>query len=122
MTDVFTEIEEIRLKRRHKDTINLLLTERMGFSRFEIENLLVIYHKIQMSTPNPSLLMEHSHLKRVLIHGLSMWDLKMHPYILAVANANYGKYVTYYRFVKLMALYLHGSLEEKIDYCFSVRN
>lgn len=121
MDAALSEIEEIRLKRRHRDAINKLVKET-PFTRFEIENLLVIYHKVQMSTPNPNVLLDHSQLKRIMIHGLSIGDLRMHPYILAVVNGNYGKYVSHYRFVKLMALYLYGTLQEKIDYCFSVRN
>lgn len=112
-------LTESKLRRCHRITINKLLKETR-FTQFEIENLLVIYHKIQMTTSDKEMPIHHSHLKRFLINGLSLSDLKMHPYILAVVNCNYGKYITHYTFVKLMSLYLHGTLLEKIDYCFAV--
>lgn len=111
--------EEIRFKQRNKSLMQELAT-LTHFNYDEIEYLCVIYYKLQILGEGKKTPIRRSQLKDVLHNALNMTEHRLMNCILSTVDRSLTPYVSMENWVKIMSLYLRGTLEEKIKYCYTV--
>ncbi|KAJ3664891.1 hypothetical protein Zmor_000426 [Zophobas morio] len=113
-------MEETRFKKKHSDLI-IKLVKKLHFTYTELECIFIIYYKLQKdNTDKNATGISKNQLRDVLHSGLDMTDDALMDRIFAVFEKGPGTTVSMETWATALSLWLRGTLEEKIDYCFSV--
>ncbi|XP_063697175.1 calaxin-like [Culicoides brevitarsis] len=100
--------------RRHK------FLRTTHFNAKELESLLYIYHKLQRDTSDPSKNISRFQLSTIFHVVFGMPDSILMPRIFHVIIGSAASTVPVTSWIKMMNIFLRGTLEEQIDYCFAV--
>lgn len=115
-------MEETRFKKKHSELIQKLV-KKLHFTYQEIECILIIYYKLQKDGAEKQQGISKSQLRDVLHCGLDMTDDALMDRIFSVfekGEKGPSTCVSMETWVTALSLWLRGTLEERIDYCFSV--
>lgn len=113
-------MEETRFKKKHSELIQKLV-RKLHFTYTEMECIFIIYYKLQKENneKNPSGIPK-AQLRDVLHAGLDMTDDALMDRIFLVFDKGRSNNVSLEVWATALSLWLRGTLEEKIDYCFAV--
>ncbi|VVD02758.1 calaxin-like [Leptidea sinapis] len=113
-------MEEIRFRKKH-GAMWMEIQKDTHFSFDELEQIMVIFFKIQKRDEKPAAsdLISRSHFRDVLHTGLGMTDAYMMERVMVALDRGTSPYVTMATFAKALSLYLRGDLEERISYAFT---
>ena len=117
-------MEETRFKKRHGKLIQRL-SKRLHFTYRELESVLLVYHKLQMESPEKNVGVTKGQFRDVLHAGFGMTDDTLMDRIFTAledrrGSARGGQIVGMEMWATTLSLFLRGTLEEKIAHCFQV--
>ncbi|KYB25036.1 calaxin [Tribolium castaneum] len=113
-------MEETRFKKKHSDLIQKL-AKKLHFTYTELECIFIIYYKLQKDNADKNQNgISKNQLRDVLHSGLDMTDDGLMDRIFSVFERGPSTCVSMETWATALSLWLRGTLEEKIDYCFSV--
>jgi Ca2+-binding EF-hand superfamily protein len=113
-------MEETRFKKKHSDLIQKLV-KKLHFTYTELECIFIIYYKLQKDNADKNATgITKNQLRDVLHSGLDMTDDALMDRIFSVFERGPSTTVSMETWATALSLWLRGTLEEKIDYCFSV--
>ncbi|CAH4038415.1 EF-hand calcium-binding domain-containing protein 1-like [Pieris brassicae] len=113
-------MEEIRFRKKH-GALWIEIQKETHFSFDELEQIMVIFFKIQKRDEKPAAsdLISRAHFRDVLHTGLGMTDSYMMERVMVALDRGTSPFVTMATFAKAISLYLRGTLEERISYAFT---
>lgn len=113
-------MEETRFKKKHSELIQKLV-RKLHFSYTEMECIFIIYYKLQKENNEKNCNgIPKAQLRDVLHAGLDMTDDSLMDRIFLVFDKGKSNTVSLEVWATALSLWLRGTLEEKIDYCFGV--
>ncbi|KAF5297489.1 hypothetical protein FQA39_LY12083 [Lamprigera yunnana] len=112
-------MEETRFKRKHIKLIKKLSKE-LHFTYTEMEQILLIYYKIQKRGIEKAPGITKVQLREVLHTAFDMTDVELTNDVVMSMVRGPSPYVPMNKFARIIALLLKGTLEEKINHCFEV--
>lgn len=114
-------IEETRFRKKYQE-LSLKLSKKLHFTYREVECLLIIYYKLQNS--NDSKLGVHKTQFWDIIHNsLNMTDdTLMDRIFYFIEKGSSSPFLSMETWATNLSLFLRGTIEEKINYCFMVSN
>lgn len=111
-------LEETRFKKKHSELIQRL-SKKLHFSYEELECIFIIYYKIQKDGgKQPG--MTKVQFRDVMHGALDMTDDTIMDRIFTALDKGPSLYVSMEMWAKAMSLFLRGTLEEKMNFCYSV--
>lgn len=111
-------LEESRVLKRYNDFVNKI-QKQVYFSIPEIQSLLILYYKIVKDERTHNNMTKDQFLE-ILHSTLDMTDTYMTEIVLTAANKKSSSHITEELWLKTLSLFLRGTLEEKIKFCYSV--
>lgn len=114
-------MEETRFKKKHSELIQRL-SKKLHFTYTELECIFLIYYKIQKDGADKQPEISKTQFKEVLHNSFDMTDDLLIDHIFMALDRGPSPYVSMEVFASALSLYLRGTLEEQINYCFSVRD
>lgn len=113
-------MEETRFKKKHSELIQKLV-RKLHFSYTEMECIFIIHYKLQKENNEKNTNgIPKAQLRDVLHAGLDMTDDALMDRIFLVFDKGKSNNVSLEIWATALSLWLRGTLEEKIDYCFAV--
>ncbi|CAH1175641.1 unnamed protein product [Phaedon cochleariae] len=112
-------MEETRFKKKHQNLVERL-SRKYHFSYIEIECLLIVYYKLQKDNVVPQPGVSKSQLRDVFHFAFDMTDDALMDRIFWSLIKGTSSFVSMETWITILSLFLRGSLDEKINYCFSV--
>ncbi|CAH0559185.1 unnamed protein product [Brassicogethes aeneus] len=112
-------MEETRFKKKHSVLINQL-ARKTHFDVQEVETLLVIYYKLQKDGPEKQMGVNKSQFRDFLHKCLNMTDDYLMDKIFLAVDKGPVQYLSMETWITTLSLFLRGTLEEHIIFCFSV--
>ncbi|XP_018579029.1 EF-hand calcium-binding domain-containing protein 1-like [Anoplophora glabripennis] len=112
-------MEETRFRKRYQK-LAIRLAEKFHFSFNEVEKLLLIYYKMQKSSKDPSQGVDKSQFRDILHCALDMTDDFLMDRIFYTLDKGPSSFMSMESWTSSLSLFLRGTFEEKIDFCFSV--
>lgn len=116
--DVFNPtLEEHRFLKHYKPLLKSL-KKQTRLSTTEIESLMLLFHKFSSGTE----LMTKGEFVDIMSKTLNMSDDFMSEKIIMeiLKSSKLKRYITIDIWVKVLSLYLRGTMEEKMEYCFGI--
>lgn len=110
--------EELRLRQQAKQL--KALAKETQFSGTEVQALAVIYHKFLSENGAKRSQMERTQLRAIFHSVFEITDDFLIDRSFAYLDKSGSAYVSLESWIKTLSLFLRGSLEEKMKYCFSV--
>lgn len=111
-------LEEARVLKRYKEFINKI-QKQVRFSIVEIQTLLILYYKI-VKDERPHKSMTKDQFLDILHSTLDMTDTNMTDIVLTAVNKKSSNYISEELWLKTLSLFLRGSMEEKVKFCYTV--
>lgn len=111
-------MEETRFKKKHQALAGKL-AEKLHFSYTEVECLLLIYYKLQKENSSKGLVTKVQ-FRDVLHCALDMTDDYLMDRIFLAIDRGPSSCISMETWTTTLSLFLRGTLQEKIDYCFQV--
>lgn len=112
-------MEETRLRKRYRRLMDSL-AEKLHFSYNEIDCLLIMYYKFQKLSKDSKYGMEKTQFRDILHCSLDMTDDYLMDRIFYTVDKGPSAFISMEKWMTGLSLFLKGSLEEKMHYCFSV--
>lgn len=112
-------MEETRFKKKHQVQI-LRLAKKSHFNVMEVETLLIIYYKLQKDGPEKQQGVNKNQFRDFLHMCLDMTDDNLMDRIFLAIDKGPVQYLSMETWIMTLSLFLRGTLEEHINYCFSV--
>ncbi|KAJ8921788.1 hypothetical protein NQ315_008414 [Exocentrus adspersus] len=112
-------MEETRFRKRNQK-LAMRLAEKLHFSYNEIECLLLIYYKLQKGSKDFKQGVDKTQFRDVLHCALDMTDDYLMDRIFYTLDKGPSSFMTMETWATSLSLFLRGTLDEKINYCFSV--
>ncbi|KAF2892733.1 hypothetical protein ILUMI_13439 [Ignelater luminosus] len=112
-------MEETRFKRKYVDLIHKLSKE-LHFTREELESLVVIYYKLLRANNTDRKEITKNEVKDILHDTFDITDTKMAGYIICKLDKRPGPNFSMENWLRSMSLYLRGTFDEQIKFCFEV--
>ncbi|XP_074025780.1 calaxin [Leptinotarsa decemlineata] len=112
-------MEETRFKKKYQHLIHKL-SKKLHFTTIELECLLIIYYKLQKEGEIKQPGVTKTQFRDVLHCGFDMTDDNLMDRIFLAIDKGPSSYVSMETWATTLSLFLRGSLEEKIEFCFSV--
>lgn len=112
-------MEETRFRKRNQK-LALRLTEKLHFTYNEVECLLLIYYKLQKDSKDSKQGIDKTQFRGVLHCALDMTDDYLMDRIFYTLDRGPSSFMSMETWATSLSLFLRGTLEEKITYCFSV--
>lgn len=118
--DITSDIKvQTRFRNKHQKKVKEIL-KRTHFDSTELDVICLIYLKLLSDQePGAVYIMRHQ-LRTVLYECLDMPDDFLVDRIMVALDKGITPYVTLETWIMTMSLYLRGTLEEKMLYCFTV--
>lgn len=114
-------LEEVAFRNRAEDWIRKhKWTKTTHFNFKELEAILYIYHKLQRENPDPNKNITRFQFSTIFHIVFGMPDSNLMPRIFHVLIGSAASTVAVTSWIKMMNIFLRGTLDEKIDYCFEV--
>lgn len=114
-------LEEVGFRNKAEDWIRKYKFLRTThFNTKELEALLYIYHKLQRENTDPTRNITRFQLSTIfhVVFGMPESNLMSRIYHVIIGSA--ASTVPVSSWIKMMNIFLRGTLEEQIDYCFAV--
>lgn len=112
-------MEETRFKKKHSELIQRL-SKKLHFTYTELECIFIIYYKLQKEVPDKQQGISKTQFKELLHGSLDMTDYLLMDRIFMALDKGPSPYISMEVFATALSLFLRGTLEEKINYCFAV--
>ncbi|KAF2886971.1 hypothetical protein ILUMI_19202, partial [Ignelater luminosus] len=117
MDETLDVMEETRFKKKHASLIKKL-TKELHFNYAEIESLFLIYYKFQKLGKVKQPGMTKDQFRELLHNTMDITDYEMTDYITTILDRTPNRYFSMELWVRALSLFLRGTMQEKIDYCF----
>lgn len=112
--------EEVRVINKHRKFIESS-AKRYHFTQGEIVNIILIYYKLLKKNKECGIEgVMKKNLLNILHFGLDITDNELIPNIITVLDRKVQPTLSLRSWVHMFALYLKGTLEEKIRYTYNV--
>lgn len=111
-------LEETRFKKKHSELIQRL-SKKLHFSVMELECIFIMYYKIQKDGGKQNA-MNKVQFRDVMHCALDMTDDSVMDRIFTALDKGPSQYVSMEVWASALSLFLRGTLDEKINFCFSV--
>lgn len=111
-----TSQEEVRCRKRFWPVIKSIRYQT-HFSDQELEALLMIYYKLTKKQP-----MDRSYFRRVMYYLLDVNNDNLIERIFSAFDKPNKLVITMETWALGMSVFLRGTLDEKINFCFQVKN
>lgn len=112
-------MEETRFRKRYQKAA-LRLADKLHFTFSEVECLLLIYYKMQKESKNITQGVDKTQFRDILHCALDMTDDFLMDRIFYTLDKGPSSFMSMETWTASLSLFLRGTLDEKIDYCFSV--
>ncbi|KAJ8930359.1 hypothetical protein NQ314_016837 [Rhamnusium bicolor] len=112
-------MEETRFKKKFQDVI-YRLSKKFHFTYAEMEGLLIVYYKLQKQSKDFYSGVDKSQFRDVLHSALDMTDDYLMDRIFYALDRGPSAFISMETWAATLSLFLRGTLEEKINYCYSV--
>lgn len=116
MDSTMTSQEEVRCRKRFWPVIKSI-RHQTHFSDQELESLLLIYYKLTKKQP-----MDRSYFRKVMYYLLDVNNDNLIERIFSAFDKSNKLVITMESWALGMSVFLRGTLDEKINFCFQVRN
>lgn len=114
-------VEEVGFRNKAEDWIRRhKFLQKTHFNTKELEALLYIYHKLQRENPDPTKNITRFQLSTIFHIVFGMPESILMPRIFHVIIGSAASTVSVSSWIKMMNIFLRGTLNEQIDYCFAV--
>lgn len=113
-------MEETRFRKRNQK-LTIALTEKLHFTYHEVECLLLMFYKLQKESKEFQSGVDKSLFRDVLHCSLNMTEDYIMDRIFYTLDKGPSPYMTMETWASSLSLFLKGTLEEKIMYCFKVQ-
>lgn len=113
-------MEETRFRKRNQK-LSLKLSEKLHFTYNEVECLLLIYYKLQKNSKDSKQGMDKTQFRDMLHCSLNMTDDYLMDRIFYTIDKGPSPFMSMETWATALSILLRGTLEEKMNYCFSVR-
>ncbi|XP_026479863.1 EF-hand calcium-binding domain-containing protein 1-like [Ctenocephalides felis] len=112
---------EARIKQRYAMQV-MQLVNKLHFTPEELDVLVIIYHKIVKSKEgiDKSNEMHKNQFRQFMYCVCDMTDDLLTERIFATLDKTLSNYTSFETFASALSLWLRGTRDEKINYCFSV--
>lgn len=114
-------MEETRMRKRYRK-LTISLAEKLHFSYNEVELLLIMYYKFQKLSKDSRHGMEKTQFRDILHCSLDMTDDYLMDRIFYNIDKGSSTFMSIETWVTTLSLFLRGTLEEKMNYCYMVSN
>lgn len=114
-------MEETRFKKKHMALIQKL-SKKLHFTYNELECIFIIYYKLQKDGNEKQAAITKVQFRDVMHCALDMTDDVLMDRVFMALDKGPSPYVSMETWATALSLFLRGTLEEKINYCFSVNN
>lgn len=114
-------LEESRVLKRYNEFVNKI-QKQVHFSTVEVQTLLILYqykYKITKEEKSQKQMTKDQFLE-ILHCTLDMTDTYMTSIVLTAINKKSSNYISEELWLKTLSLFLRGTKEEKIKFCFTV--
>ncbi|KAG5892602.1 hypothetical protein JTB14_036735 [Gonioctena quinquepunctata] len=112
-------MEETRFRKKNK-TLVVILSKKTHFNINELECLLIIYYKLQKDAAVIQPGVTKAQFRDVLHCGLDMTDDNLMDRIFLAIDKGPSSHISMEVWATTLSLFLRGTLEEKMEFCFSV--
>lgn len=118
MDTTMDSLEETRFKKKHSELIQRL-SKKLHFSIYELECIFIIYYKIQKEAgKSPGI--SKVQFRDVMHSAFDMTDDSVMDRIFTALDKGPSQFVSMEIWANALSLFLRGTLEEKMNFCFSV--
>lgn len=112
-------MEETRFRKKNLELIQRL-SKKLHFTFTELECILLIYYKIQKDGGDKIGGITKNQFRTVMHAAFDMTDDGLMDRIFMALDRGPSPYISMETWATALSLFLRGTLEEKINYCFSV--
>ncbi|XP_023310280.1 EF-hand calcium-binding domain-containing protein 1-like [Anoplophora glabripennis] len=112
-------MEETRFRKRNQK-LTISLSEKLHFTYSEVECLLLIFYKLQKESKEFKLGVDKTLFRDVLHCSLKMTEDYLMDRIFYTLDKGPSPYMTMETWAASLSLFLKGTLEEKMQYCYKV--
>lgn len=111
-------LEEARVLKRYNDFV-MKIQKQVHFSVPEVQTLIILYYKIVKDERNQKSMTKDQFME-ILHSTLDMTDTYMTDIVLTAVNKKSSNYISEELWIKTLSLFLRGTMEEKIKFCYTV--
>lgn len=111
--------EEVRFKQKYKKLM-INLSKQCRLSYPEVEHIAVLYYKLQILGDGKNVPVRRSVISEIMHNGFDMTDYMSIHFLFSVLDRSLSPFMSLENWVKMMSLFLRGTFEEKIKFCYSV--
>ncbi|CAH1183637.1 unnamed protein product [Phaedon cochleariae] len=112
-------LEEARLLKKYQDFARQI-AKKVHFSLNEVEALIIMYYKIQKNGDYDPEGITKEEFRDVLHKALDMTDDRIMNIVVTALDTKARDYIGRETWINALSLLLRGTLEEKLQFCFSV--
>ncbi|KAJ8961349.1 hypothetical protein NQ318_014592 [Aromia moschata] len=112
-------MEETRFRKRNQNLM-VKLSRKYHFNFTEVERLLLIYYKLSKESKDPRVGVDKTQFRDVLHCALDMTDDSLMDRIFLALDKGPSAFISMETWIASLSVFLRGTFEEHIHFCFSV--